>query len=124
MNEYIPGECNIGAEEIARRRSVGWVSLAITTILLVAMLLTRVNRWWRVVLFFPAAMSASGFLQASFHFCSGFAQKGVFNFGPIGQTTSIEDEASGKKDKRKGFQVILLSVVLGATAAAVSELFH
>ena len=36
-----------------------------------------------------STISASGFLQAYFQFCSGFARIGVFNFGSLGQTNKV-----------------------------------
>ena len=35
--EYVPGVCNIGPDEIARRRNLGWVSLAISLALMLAL---------------------------------------------------------------------------------------
>jgi hypothetical protein len=117
--EYVPGVCNIGSDEIARRRLLGWVALAIAFALLVALVLTGFNPWWRLLVFFPATISASGFLQAFFHFCSGFARIGVFNFGSVGQTQKVADEFSKTKDKRKGNQITLYSVLMGAVTAII-----
>jgi len=122
MNEYIPGACNIGSAEIARRRNFGWVSLAVSIILFIVLVWTGANPFWRLFLFFPAAAAASGFLQAYFHFCSGFARLGVYNFGAPGQTTKIEDETARKKDKRKGFQITLIAALFGAVLAVLSTL--
>ena len=37
QTEYVPGVCNIGPDEIARRRNLGWVALAITLLLLLTL---------------------------------------------------------------------------------------
>jgi hypothetical protein len=118
--EYVPGVCNIGPEEIARRRNLGWVSLAIVFVVLLALILTRVNPWWRLFVFFPATTSASGFLQAYFHFCAGFARIGVFNFGHIGETHKVDDEYSKKKDKKKGNQITLYAVLIGGVTVIIA----
>ncbi len=120
QTEYVPGVCNIGPEEIARRRNLGWLALAITILLLLTLILTGVNPWWRLFVFFPAAMSASGFLQAYFHFCVGFARIGVFNFGSIGQMQKVDDDLSKKKDKRKGNQITLYAVLIGGVIAIIA----
>ena len=120
QTEYVPGVCNIGPEEIARRRNLGWLALAITILLLLTLILTGVNPWWRLFVFFPAAMSASGFLQAYFHFCVGFARIGVFNFGSIGQMQKVDDDLSKKKDKRKGNQITLYAVLIGGVSAIIA----
>jgi hypothetical protein len=74
---------------------------------------TGINHWWRLLVFFPATLSASGFLQAYFHFCSGFARIGAYNFGSLGETTTVADEASKTIDKRKGNQITLYALVIG-----------
>jgi hypothetical protein len=117
MNEYVPGQCNIGLEERVRRRNFGWVSLAVGVVVLVALLGFRVNPLWRLFLFLPATAAASGFLQAYFHFCSGFARTGVYNFGPPGPTTAIVEEDSKRKDRRKGNQITFYAVLIGAAVA-------
>ena len=118
--EYVAGVCNIGPEEIARRRNLGWVTLAVTVVLLGVLVWVGVNPWWRLFVFFPAMMSASGFLQAYFHFCSGFARKGIFNIGSIGQTHEIRDEISKVKDRSKGNRITIYAVLIGAVVAIVS----
>jgi len=119
---YIAGVCNIGTEEIIRRRNLGWISLAVSALLLTVLILIEVNPWWRLFVFFPATLSASGFLQAYFGFCSGFARKGLFNFGSLGQTQSVADDPSRAKDRKRGNQITLYAVIIGIVVAIVSVL--
>lgn len=119
-SQYVPGICNIGSEEIAHRRNFGWIGLAATLGLFIVLVVTEVNPWWRLTLLLPAAASASGFLQAQFRFCSGFSRRGVFNFGPVGETQTVTDEESRAKDRRKGNQINLYSALIGAVVAIIS----
>src|ERR1700690_3894174 len=114
---YVAGICNIGPEEIRRRRTTGWVGLIIALILFAVLFWTGVDPWWRLLVFLPATLSASGFLQAYFQFCSGFARRGVFNFGAIGQMNPVADDASKAKDRRWGNRITLYAVVIGALIA-------
>lgn len=123
QTEYVPGVCNIGPDEIARRRNLGWVALAITLLLLLTLVLTGVNPWWRLFVFFPAAMSASGFLQAYFHFCVGFARIGAFNFGSAGQRHSVPDEFSKTLDRGRGNQLALYAALIGSVIAIIGTVF-
>ncbi len=118
--EYVPGDCNIGTDEIARRRNLGWTALAITFTLLLVLVWIGVNPWWRLFVFLAATTSASGFLQAYFHFCSGFARLGVYNFGSVGQTQKVTDEFSRAKDKRRGNQITLYAALIGGAIAIIS----
>lgn len=61
---YVPGQCNIGGGEAARRRAFGWAGLVVGLLLLGILVWSGVDRWWRLLVFIPVFMSASGFLQA------------------------------------------------------------
>jgi hypothetical protein len=118
--EYVPGVCNIGPQEIARRQNLGWVGLVIAVVLFAVLVWVGLSPWWRLFIFFPATLSASGFLQAYFHFCSGFARQGVFNLGRLGQTSKVVDTLSSVKDRRRGNQIMFYSVLIGAVIAVIS----
>jgi hypothetical protein len=122
QSEYVPGVCNIGSEEIARRRNAGWVGLAITFVAFVALVWTDVNPWWRMLLFLPAMLSASGFLQAHFRFCAGFSRAGVFNFGTVGETHAVTGVEARAEDRRRGNQISLYATMIGAVVAIVAVL--
>jgi hypothetical protein len=116
--EYIPGVCNIGPAEIRMRRTTGWLGLGATILIWSVFCLLRVPAAWRLTLFFPAVMSAVGFLQAAMHFCAAFGILGVFNFGPsVGKTDTIEQAEFRRADQRKAAQIILYSVLIGLAAA-------
>ena len=122
QSEYVPGVCNIGVAEVTRRRNTGWVGLAITVVAFVVLVWTDVNPWWRLLLFLPAMVSASGFLQAHFRFCAGFSRAGVFNFGAVGDTYEVTDEDARAKDRRRGSQISLYAAMIGAVVAIVASL--
>ena len=115
--EYIPGVCNINKAEIAKRRMVGHVGLAIFVIALLALLVGDVNRWYRIILFLPSLMSASGYLQARNQFCTGYARAGKQNAAPGSTTASVvNDEAARANDKSKAksmnLQVIYIALIV------------
>lgn len=116
MEKYIPGVCNIGIPEINRRKRIGWIGLFLVLFLFIYLNYGHYNPWLRLIIFFPATLSASGFLQAHFHFCSGFARKSVFNFSEIGKTQKIEDEAAILMDQKKGNQITFYAAVIGIVA--------
>jgi len=119
MAEYIAGVCNIGPQEINRRRRIGWIGLAAALLLFIILVLLTVNPWWRLFIFFPVTLSASGFLQVHFHFCAGFAHKGVFNFGEVGETQQIKADSAKAKDKQKVKQITLYAAFIGTVVALI-----
>lgn len=122
QTEYVPGVCNIGPAEIARRRQGGWIGLAVTVVLFAALLLSDLSPWWRLILVLPAAASASGFLQAQMRFCFGFSRAGVFNFGELGEEKWVTDSEALAADRRKGNQLALYSALVGVVVATVAVL--
>ncbi|CAG1001590.1 MAG: hypothetical protein OIN86_05570 [Candidatus Methanoperedens sp.] len=120
-DKYIPGVCNIGKSEIKRRKQAGWSGLIITVILLGLLVYFDVPRPWRLVIFIPAMMTAIGFLQAHMHFCAYFGMQGVFNFSPeIGKTDTVEQAEFRAMDRRKAWQIITYSAIIGAVIAIIS----
>ena len=120
---YQPGVCNIGPAEITRRRRAGHVGLAATIGLLVGLILVRAPRRARLVVALPAAASASGYLQAHFHFCAGFGSRGVYNFGELGSVIETTDATTRATDRATAMRIGPSGVAIGAivgVAAAVA----
>ena len=99
--DYSPGVCNIGPAEIARRRMAGHLGLLASVVVLV---------------------SASGYLQAWFHFCAGFGSRGVYNFGPVGTVQEVVDPAARARDRARSMQIGVGSIAIGAAVAIVAAL--
>jgi hypothetical protein len=118
-SEYIPGVCNIGPAEIRSRRLAGWLGLAATVLLWGGMILIRAPAVLRLLLFFPAAGSAVGFLQAAMHFCAAYGILGVWNLGPdVGKTESVEQAQFRREDRLKAARILLYSALIGLAGAA------
>ena len=121
QNQYIPGVCNIGNEEIKKRKQAGWIGLIATAVLWALFVSTEVPHIWRLTLFLPAMMSATGFLQAYTHFCVYFGFANLFNFGDVGKTDSVEQAEFRAKDKRKAWNILLSSILIGLVVALIAS---
>jgi len=123
--EYVPGVCNIGPAEIRRRMQGGWIGLGVTILLWGAFFIFRVPAAWRLTLFLPAMLGATGFLQAALHFCADFGMRGVFNFGPqVGKTDTVEQAEFRLKDLRKARLIGLYSALVGIAVAVAGLLLY
>ena len=123
--EYQPGACNIGPAEIARRRRSGHVALAVTIVVLASLIAIGAPPLARLVAVLPAAAAGSGYLQAWLKFCAGFGSRGVFNFGPLGQTqlvASVADDDARRKDRSRSLQIGLASLGIGLAVGIVAVL--
>ena len=122
VSAYEPGVCNIGPEEIARRRRAGHVGLIATVGLLAALLLIDVHPLARLAVSVPAIISASGYLQARLKFCAGYGQLGVFNLGPLGKTTAVSDAEALARDRRRAREISVTSIGIGVAVGIVAVL--
>lgn len=119
---YQPGVCNIGPAEIAARRRSGHVGVIATIVLFVILVAIGAPPIARLLLLFPAAVAASGYLQARARFCAGFGSRGVFNFGALGSTEHVDDAAARSLDRRRSFELGLSAFALGFAVAIVAVL--
>jgi uncharacterized integral membrane protein len=117
--DYIPGTCNIGPAEIKARRNTAIYSAIFGAILIAALLFFHANKMWRLTLFVPATSVGIGFLQWYNHFCVGFGLKGVFNFGDIGKTFTVEQKENFKIDRMKAWKMIITGMIFGLVIAVL-----
>jgi len=118
--EYRPGVCNIGPEEIARRRLAGHIGLLATIGLLAVLVAFNAPPLLRLIVALPAAAAASGYLQAWLRFCAGFGSRGVFNFGRLGQIEEVADGDARRRDRAKANQIGLASLLIGVAVGVVA----
>ena len=120
---YRPGVCNIGPDEIAKRRRSGHVGLLLTLVTLAVVIVLDVPPLARFVVAVPAAAAAAGYLQAYFRFCIAFGSMGVFNFGRRGATEHIVDREARARDRMRVVQlslaVTLIAVAVGLLAVVI-----
>ena len=119
--QYIPGVCNIGPAEIRLRQRAGWIGITLTAVLWSLMAYLGAGALWRLLLFFPSALSAVGFIQARMHFCAAFGMRGLFNFGSeVGRTDSALQAEFRAEDRKKALQIIVYSVLAGLIVASIA----
>jgi hypothetical protein len=122
-DQYIPGTCNIGPEEIALRRRAGHVGLAVTAALATALVRSRLHPAWRLALALPAAGAASGYLQARQRFCANYGFRGLYNFESRGHEQPVptaEAAAAREEDRRRSLQIAATAAGIGLGVALVA----
>lgn len=105
-NKYIPGVCNIGKQELRKRKASGWAGLVLTLLAVWLLWYFNTGKWWRLLVFIPAVMGAAGFIQAYSTFCVYFGFKHLFNFGNLGSEDTVEKIEFRRKDRRRAWQLV------------------
>ena len=120
--DYQPGVCNIGPLEIRRRRMAGHVGLVAAVALLAILVAAGAPPLARLLVLVPAAVSASGYIQARMRFCAAYGSAGIFNFGGAGDAKSVADAQARAADRRRAFQIGASSAAIGAVVAVLAVL--
>ena len=119
---YQAGVCNIGPAEIRRRRMAGHVGLAGTLALLSLLVAVGAPPVARLLVVAPAAIAASGYIQARSRFCANYGWRGIFNVGDVGDAASVEDTAARAADQRRARQIGMQSLGTGLVAGIAAML--
>ena len=122
VDQYIPGTCNIGPAEIARRVRIGHVGLAATVLLGLVLLALGAAAPWRLLLALPATAAAAGYLQARARFCFDYGFRGVYNFESLGHHERVAAEEARAQDRRRALLVAGGSVSIGLAVGVLAML--
>jgi hypothetical protein len=115
---------NISAEGCRRRTRFGYQMLAISGASLVASVLLHWPWAWRLLVFFPAAAAATGFLQVRRSTCVLRAREGTFEHDDGSLTKVSDDEARASRIvagtiRRDAALIGLASAALAAALAFI-----
>lgn len=114
---YRAGVCNIGPEEIARRRRAGLTFVGTAIVIAIGLIVVGAPWWARVAIFAPLASGLISLEQARRHFCVGFAMAGIRNFGALGSPDRVAKAADRAADRRAA---LVLSGYMSAIAAVIT----
>ncbi len=114
---YIPGTCNIGKKEIAKRRNIA-IGAGVATIIMAAYILAaRPGHLLTISIFIPAYITTISFMQAQSKFCAAFGMMAVFRFDENSQGNAGMEEYVNA-DKAKALKIIFNSGLIAALGTA------
>jgi hypothetical protein len=122
-NSYVPGTCNIGKEEIKKRRDAAITATIVAVVITVSLELMHANKLWRLLIFLPLVSAGIGIQQWYFKFCVRFGLNGIFNFNDLGKTDTVEQAEMRKLDKAKATKMIVTSILVALILTAAFYLF-
>ena len=116
--EYVPGTCNIGPQEIARRYRTAVAGLVLSVLFIMIVEASDVPGSMRLLIFFPALLITSGIIQAMYRFCLAYGWRGVFSVKEYRTPQRITDPAYLRADRKMAVRQAI-RVVLAASGIAV-----
>jgi hypothetical protein len=122
--EYVAGSCNIGPEEITRRRRAALAGLVATVLLAVALIALGTPSGFgpRLLIALPLTGAAIGWIQARRRFCMAYGLAGTFNLGKIGEMSRVTDHAALAADRRTALAIALQGLLVGTVGATLFSL--
>ena len=112
-SKYQAGVCNIGPDEINKRKRAFYFSFLGTSILVVITILIELSQLWRLLLFFPITATVINYLQVRYKFCVYFGFFSIWNFDDLGGSKKVNNVEDHKKDLLKVRKMFLLSGLIG-----------
>jgi hypothetical protein len=120
-DQYIAGSCNIGKEEIRRRKSIAFLGAIATIFGAISIINKYQSATPRLWLFIPAMVFATGWIQSKKKFCLAYGYMGVFNFGKAGAAQKVRSKDERDADRATAFSILTQAVVL---AFAITGLIY
>ncbi len=109
---------NISTEERLKRLRGGIVAFVIGVAVLVALMLTGANHWWRLLLFLPFAGAATGFFQWRDKTCVALSARQSRKLGD--HMEKIKDAAELSQVRRQASRVQLKSFAVGVALTLIA----
>lgn len=116
VDRSIAPRCNIGPEEIARRRRSAILTTVVTALVAVALVAVGTAPAVRLLIWPLATAAAVTWLQVVNRFCVAFGALGLENFGRLGNEVHV-DERQRATDRRRALQLILEGSLIGLVVA-------
>jgi hypothetical protein len=116
---YRPGACNIGPEEIARRRRSAYVLFAVSIVVAGALLVAGAPHVARWILALPLAAALVTWLQVRRRFCAAFGLGGIRNFGRLADRERVDRPEDRVADRAAALRLIRDGAVIGVVLTAL-----
>lgn len=117
-SQYIPGICNINPVEVRRRQMIGRVGFGVFVVFVILLVVFHAPWYFRTVVFIPAFLACTGYLQARNKFCVGYAGAGQ-QHADDGEVVAITEESALKADRAKARMMNAQAFVTAAVVAAI-----
>ena len=118
-NQYIPGTCNLGKDEIRSRQIVALFGLFLTISSVIGILAADQGRSVRFSIFIPAMIFSVGFVQSRSKFCLAYGLAGTFNFDRLGKISRVSSVEDRRADRKTAIIILLKAAALAALITVV-----
>lgn len=120
-DRYVPGACNIGPQEIRRRRAFAVAGIVAAVVMLAVLVAIDAPAWSRLLLLAPLTGGIFSWLQARRRFCAAYAFAGIASFGTnADMQRGVQDAEARRADlaavRRMGRDALLIALPITIVA--------
>ena len=120
MDNYIPGQCNIGKYEARKRLNSCIFGIILAAGFSFFFYIFMIDKFIVFIILFGSMFAGVlGFLQYYNKFCVYFGFLQVFNFENITKLTKVLNLSDIEKDKQKALKLILISSIIALVYAVL-----
>jgi hypothetical protein len=119
MSTYVAGSCNIGPGEIKRRQGGAILGAVLIIAFTIVEVINQASRTQRALVFLPALVFATGWVQSRRKFCLAFGFMGTFNFGKLGELSKVANPADLKADRKTALSILGQSILIAAAITLI-----
>lgn len=116
-NQYHPGICNIGLQEVSIRKKFIWLFLPLTIFFTVTCLFYCHSLFLWFLLVASSFSLIVLYLEVKYQFCILFGFFSLYNFHRLGNLHEVKDKESIVKDRRRVWEIIVISSALSLSFA-------
>jgi hypothetical protein len=116
LDRSLGPRCNIGPDEIARRRRSAIIASVATAVIAMVLIVAGAPGWARFLIWPIATAAAVTWLQVVRRFCVAFGALGLQNFGRLGEESAV-DGAQRAQDRRQAVQMVVEGALIGLLVA-------
>jgi hypothetical protein len=110
-DQYVPGTCNIGKDELDKRKRLLLVSVCITLVF-TAVVFFRMSTFLFLLLCVSSYISILIYLEILYRFCVVFGITGNYHFSNSDSLQKTNDPVLRARDRKKTFIIGLQSLVI------------
>lgn len=122
VDQYKPGSCNIGFNEVIVRKKFFRFFLILTILLSISAFAWSHSLITWFLMLFSSFSSVVLYLEIRYRFCIIFGFFNLHNFDRLGELHDVKNPQDARKDRRRVLEIVILSLMIALCYATAIHL--
>lgn len=121
-DQYTPGNCNIGMQEVCIRKKFIWLFAPLTIFFTITCLYYCHSLFLWFLLVISSFSLIVLYLEIKYKFCILFGFFSLYNFHRLGNLHEVKNRESINKDRHRVLEIVLISMALALSFSTAIHL--